>query len=129
MRLKGFLYAAGTTLALLPVGDCASAMPVEGPVRLGQIAAVNGPHVRPEQLIEDSRCPVNVQCIQAGRLIVRATVLGGEWSRSVDLTLGVPVQVADGSLTLVSATSPLTAGKRRGNQRSYRFAFNFQGGL
>jgi hypothetical protein len=63
---------------------------------LGEIAAVDGPRVRPDHVIEDSRCPVDVQCIHAGQLIVRATVLGGGWSKQLDLTLGIPVPVADG---------------------------------
>jgi hypothetical protein len=81
--------------------------------------------VRPDRVVEDSRCPAGVQCIQAGRLIVRATVLGGGWSKQVDLTLGVPIMVADGMLTLIEATSR----QQNGKARPYRFTFNFQGGL
>ncbi|WP_312491178.1 hypothetical protein [Sphingomonas sp.] len=108
------------TLALLPplLAGCVVARPVEGPVRLGQMAAVNGPRVRADRVIEDSRCPVGVQCVRAGRLIVRVTVFGGGWSRVMDLGLGTPVVVADGRLTLVAAT-----------RRPYRFTFDFQGGL
>jgi hypothetical protein len=96
---------------------------------LGQIASVNGPRVRPERIIEDSRCPIDVQCIWPGRLIVRATVLGGGWSKQIDLTLGIPVNVADGSLTLVEAT-PARESERRGSEPlPYRFIFAFQGGL
>lgn len=104
-------------LALILAG-CATARPVEGPVRLGQMAAVNGPRVRADRVIEDSRCPVDVQCVQAGRLVVRVTVFGGGWSRVIDLELGVPVTVADGRLMLVAATA-----------KPYRFTFDFQGVL
>jgi hypothetical protein len=61
------------------VAGCASNRPIEGPVRLGQIASVNGPRVRADKVIEDSRCPADTQCVWAGRLIVQATVLGGGW--------------------------------------------------
>jgi hypothetical protein len=57
-------------------------------------------------------------------LIVRVTVFGGGWSREMDLTLGMPVPVADGSLTLVDAV-PASADQ----PRRYRFTFRFQGGL
>lgn len=53
-----------------------------------------------DRVIEDSRCPADVQCIQAGRLVVRATVLGGGWCKEMDLTPGTPVPVADGMLRL-----------------------------
>lgn len=99
--------------------------PIEGPVRLGDIAAVDGPKVRPDRVIEDSRCPADVQCIHAGRLIVRATVMGGGWSKQLDLTLGIPVPVADGMLTLVNATPAPIAG---GSASTARFSFRFQGG-
>ncbi|WP_184554181.1 hypothetical protein [Xanthomonas arboricola] len=105
---------------------CATAdAPIEGPVRLGDIAAVDGPKVRPDRVIEDSRCPADVQCIHAGRLIVRATVMGGGWSKQLDLTLGIPVPVADGMLTLINATPVPIAGA---SARAARFSFRFQGG-
>ena len=69
---------------------------IEGPVALGQVAYVGGPRVRPDRLIEDSRCPAGTQCVWAGRVMVRATVIGGNWSKQMDLTLGTPVHVADG---------------------------------
>jgi hypothetical protein len=110
---------------LVAATGCVSTRPIEGPVRLGQIAAVNGPRVRADRIVEDSRCPVGVQCIQAGRLVVRATVFGGGWSKQIDLTLGRPVPVADGMLTLVTATPR----RQQGGPPAYRFTFNFQGGL
>ncbi|OAX86412.1 hypothetical protein A7D16_19395 [Xanthomonas nasturtii] len=103
LRMQVRVFAA---LVVISITGCATAgpftsQPIEGPVRLGEVAAVDGPKVRPDQVIEDSRCPADVQCIHAGRLIVGTTVLGGGWSQQTDLTLGVPVPVADGMLTLV----------------------------
>lgn len=96
-------------------------------MRLGEIAAVDGTKVRPDRIIEDSRCPADVQCIQAGWLIVKATVIGGGWSKQVDLTLGIPVSVADGMLTLVDATPVLISGHTAMSSTA-RFSFKFQGG-
>jgi hypothetical protein len=114
------------SLAGCAAGGQVGSRPIEGPVRLGEIAAVDGPRVRPDRVIEDSRCPADVQCIQAGRLILRATVLGGSWSKEVDLTLGVPVPVADGMLTLVDATPVPISGETAAS--TARFTFKFQGG-
>jgi hypothetical protein len=131
MRLTGLAGCQGAFLALTLayLAGCASTAPIEGPVRLGQIAAVGGPRVRADRIIEDSRCPVGFDCFQAGHLIVNTTVLGGGWSRSINLTLGVPVHVADGDLTLISATPPPKAGKRANRRLQYRFTFRFRGGL
>lgn len=119
------------SLAAICLAGCATSNrvaspPIEGLVRLGEIAAVDGPRVRPDRVIEDSRCPANVQCIQAGRLVVRATVLGGGWSKQIDLTLGIPVPVADGILTLVDATPVPVCSDAAASVA--RFSFKFQGG-
>ena len=118
-------------LAPLLLAGCAAAVPahgVEGPVKLGQVAYVGGPRVRPDLLIEDSRCPVDVQCIWAGRVVLRATVLGGNSSRQIDLTLGAPVSIADGQLTLLSVEPQRTSGQPL-KPEQIRFRFAFQGGL
>ena len=115
-------------IMLFPV-SCTSTRPVEGPVRLGQMAAVNGPRVRADRVIEDSRCPTDVQCVQAGRLIVQVTVFGGGWSRQFDLQPNIPVHVADGNLTLIEATPLPRMTRPRTRSYSYRFTFDFQGGL
>lgn len=107
---------------------CAPTRPVEGPVRLGQTAFVDGPKVRPDRIVEDSRCPAGTQCIWAGRLVVRATVSGGAWSKVMDLTLGTPVAVADGMLTLVAAIPDRQPEGRAPKPSRYRFTFRFQGG-
>lgn len=99
-----------------------------GPVGLGQTAYIDGPRVRPDRVIEDSRCPMNARCVWAGRFVLRATVFGGGRTRQVDLTLGEPIPIADGALTLTSVTPERVAGKRV-KPRPFRFAFSFQGGL
>lgn len=108
--------------------SCAPTRPVERPVHLGQIAAVNGPRVRADRIVEDSRCPSDVQCVQAGRLIVQVTVFGGGWFKRLDLELGTRVNVADGSLMLVAASPPPRATRQQSRLQTYRFTFDFQGG-
>lgn len=109
-------------IALVGLTGCAEQAAVEGPVRLGQTAAIGGPRVMPERMVEDSRCPAGTTCVWAGRLVVRARVLGGSWSKRLDLTLGVPVRVADGRLTLIAATPAH-------GPEPMRFTFAFEGGL
>lgn len=106
---------------------CAAPTAIEGPVAIGQIASVGGPRVRPDRVIEDSRCPAGTTCVWPGRVVLRATVQGGTWSKPLDLVLGVPVDIADGKLTLVAVTPERRAG-RSARDASARFAFTFQGG-
>jgi hypothetical protein len=123
--MKAILSVSAFALAA-----CATVPPVQaGPTAaLGETAYTNGLHVRPIAVIEDSRCPTNVQCVWAGRLVVRSEVAGGAWRRTVELELGKPQQIADGALTLVAATPAKVAGAET-DPRTYRFTFDFQGGL
>lgn len=112
------------------LAGCASIPPTHaGPTApLGQMTYVNGLKVRPLQIIEDSRCPANVVCVWAGRVVVRTEVTGGSWRKNLDLELGKPQQVADGALTLVAIHPPKQMGVET-DPRAYRFTFDFQGGL
>ena len=118
------------TLAAFALASCATVPPaqVEGPVALGQTAYTNGLYVRPMAIVEDNRCPINVMCVWAGRVVVRSEVRGGSWRRTLDLELAKPQPVADGAITLIAAQPPKMADTRI-DPRSYRFTFDFQGGL
>lgn len=111
-----------SSLIAVALAGCSQTAAVEGPVGLGQTALVGGPRVRPDHVVEDSRC------VWEGRVVVRATVSGGDWSKPVDLILGVPVAVADGKLTLTRVTPARRAGQSAKTVPS-RFTFAFQGGL
>lgn len=119
-------------LASIALAGCTatavSPQPPSGPARLGQTVFVDGPHVTPIRVIEDSRCPMNARCVWAGRVVLRVKVTGGAWQRTIDLTMGEPVQVADGGLTLVSVT-PDRRTDLAIRPRDYRFAFTFEGGF
>jgi hypothetical protein len=120
-------------IASVALAGCAATaanppQPPSGPARLGQTVYVDGPRVTPLKVIEDSRCPMNARCVWAGRVVVRVKVQGGAWQRTIDLTMGEAVQVADGGLTLTSVTPDrrTDTGIKPGD---YRFGFTFQGGF
>ena len=116
-------------LALLAGNEASAALGTTArPVRLGQTAYVSGPRVTPIRVIEDSRCPMNARCVRAGTVVIRARVSGGRWSRTLDMTLGQPVSVADGSLVLTTVSPDPIAGRPLAGER-LRFTFAFQGGL
>jgi hypothetical protein len=117
-------------LAVFGLSACATVPPAQaGPTAaLGEMAYTNGLNVQPIAVVEDSRCPTNVVCVWAGRLVVRSEVHGGTWRKTLDLELGKPQHVADGALTLVTATPEKAAGAST-DPRAYRFTFDFQGGL
>jgi hypothetical protein len=120
-------------LAILAlIAGCASSSPPARSglayARLGQTVYVDGPRVTPLAVVEDSRCPTGVACVWAGRLRISARIDLGSGSRTREMTLGEPQQVADGTLELVEATPHPTA-KRHIEFGDYRFGFRFMGGL
>mgnify|MGYP007086363598 CR=1 FL=1 len=106
--------------------------PYKGPplayTRIGETVYVDGPKVTPLSLIEDSRCPQGVQCVQAGRLRLHVRVDLGSGPQKVDLTLGQPLRIADGTLTLLDARPGPVAGVKPA-PLAYQFGFRFMGGI
>ncbi|MBO9726619.1 MAG: hypothetical protein J7530_19780 [Novosphingobium sp.] len=106
--------------------------PYSGPplayTRIGETIYVDGPKVTPLALLEDSRCAAGTQCVWAGRLRVRVRVDLGSGPREIDLTMGQPVQVADGQLDLLDAL-PHPVGGKKPAPLAYQFGFRFMGGL
>lgn len=121
--------AAPAALLTLPACASVAEADVDGSdVKLGQTAMVNGPRVKPVSVLEDSRCPMNARCIWAGRVRLQMVWLRPKGNETFEVTLGEPVQLADGKFTLTSVR-PETRTDRKIELRDYRFSFDFQGGL
>lgn len=106
-RLDGELHAAGVVAA-----------------SIGEAADLGGVTIRPLEVVEDSRCPNNVQCIWAGRLRLRAAVSGV--SGDSVLTLGEPLQTSNGAVVLAIASPGPWAEwpeSEIGPKPAYRFGF------
>ena len=111
-------------LMALTLAACATVPPPNsGPTAgLGQYAIVNGLRIRPIGVVEDSRCPAQVTCVWAGRLVVRARMTGPGWTQIRDFELGVFQAVDRYRVTLIAAEPPkITPGEI--DRRAYRFTF------
>ena len=120
------MIRTATLLALLALASCATVPQTDfanGPTAaLNEVANLDGLTVRPLAVLEDSRCPAQVQCVWAGRVRIRAEV-GGDGIR--ELTLGEPVAVSGGALTLVDVR-PSRRTPDAIAPRAYQFTFRFQ---
>ncbi len=93
---------------LFGLSSCAtSALPVQESVvrevRLNETARLGALQVTPVAIVEDSRCPTGVQCIQAGTMRIEARVVAPGSIRSAVLALGVPERAGSGWVSLVQA--------------------------
>jgi len=122
----------GLLAPLAALAACATVPPVDTSglswARMGETVNVGGPTVTPLKLVEDSRCPKDVRCVWAGRVVVSATISTPTMKLTRDLTLGEPFRVADGTLTLAE----VQPGRNRATASTpgnYRFGFRFDGGI
>ncbi|WP_147395402.1 hypothetical protein [Altericroceibacterium spongiae] len=140
-RLPLFPSAAATVLMLTACTATGPASAPAGPsdhpgtayARIGETVYVDGPQVTPLEVLEDSRCPKDVQCIQAGqvRLKVRIDLGSGSEFREFawpERNGAHRRQVADGTLELVSVT-PVRVSSQPPAPQDYRFGFTFAGGI
>lgn len=124
-------------IVLVALSGCVTTHPspaIDGPAtdgiaraRIAQRVFVDGPQVTPLDVLEDSRCPQGVQCVWAGRLRLRVAVHLGSGDSIHEVTLGQPIHVADGNLTLVEAL-PARSQSKPTETKDYRFGFRFMGG-
>jgi hypothetical protein len=72
-------------------------------VSIGDSATVGKITIAPEEIVEDSRCPLGVMCIQAGRLRVLAQIAAVSTSTEHIFLLGEPFVFGDTTITMVLA--------------------------
>ena len=96
--------------------------------RLGETVAVDGPRVTPLKVLEDSRCPANVQCVWAGQVRLSIRIDLGSGSETREIVSNKPLPVADGTLTLVEVM-PAKKADQPLYPEEYRFGFKFAGGI
>ena len=128
MMFKTFTCAA----LMIAISACVVIPPAKSDgvdIAFGQTAYVDGPKIRPIKLIEDSRCPMNARCVWAGRVRILVAWIKADGEQEVELTLGEPTQMADGTLTLTAVNPSKMAGE--GQELAlgdYRLSFQFAGG-
>ena len=90
--------------------------------KLGQSTHTGTLTVRPEMVIEDSRCPMNARCVWAGRVVIEATVWQGGQAERCQLTLGEP----DSDGLLLDTVEPGRTTDGQIAPKDYRFHFSVQ---
>ena len=79
--------------------------------------------ITPIAVVEDSRCPVDVQCIQAGTVRVKVHLVTHDFDGDQILTLGKNHLVFWEDLTLIAVT-PTPLSTTNPTVKDYRFTFS-----
>jgi len=89
---------------------------------LGEKGSIGSVSLTVREVLEDSRCPADVECVWAGRVRVRASIESALGTADQLFTIGEPVTTEAESMTLIEVTPgklstvPIEEGK-------YRFTF------
>lgn len=89
---------------------------------LNQRVTVGGVTLMPTVLLEDSRCPIDVQCIQAGTVRITAQIKDAQSTDIVTLTLGKAMQFRG---TIIAFTSVTPAKKFNSSTATSTYQFTF----
>ena len=90
--------------------------------RIGESASALGVTILPQEVLEDSRCPVDVQCIWAGTVRLRALLTSGLGEAPQVFELGKPITTEVEEITLVEVLPGSEAGGEL-KASDYRFIF------
>lgn len=86
-------------------------VPVQITTKIDQGASALGVKIMPVMVLEDSRCPADVVCIQAGTVRVRALVTYAKGEEEREFKLGQAASVGGVEATLVDVKPYPYAGK------------------
>lgn len=113
----------GCAFALCPKASID--VPVSGnSAALHQTVTVNKVQITPLGSIEDSRCPAQVQCIQAGTVKVSVRLESNGGIQVMPMSIGIPVLFLDKKVTLVSVVPIAKIASKNGAGSEYRFTFS-----
>ena len=116
--------ALAVAACVTPAGaetDCGG----ESCVALGDGFDAGGATVTPIEVLEDSRCPVDAQCIWAGQLRIRAMVERDGRERELEITSGETVPVLSGNLQLTKVWPEASSKTGQIASEAYRFQFSW----
>jgi hypothetical protein len=121
---RGTAFALAASLSVLAA--CASVpveagAPQEFTIGFGMTARSGSLGFAPQRIEEDSRCPANVQCVQAGTVRLSVLLSGRGTPRTTILRLGAPNQVDPQTWMTLTRVCPYPAAPAAIRRDQYRF--------
>lgn len=94
------------------------------PVKIGQNVTINGVSITPTKLVEDSRCPTDVQCIQAGTIKVEVSLELGAKKEKQTIELFNPATFESKTISLTEVSPEEKNSKVTVKPEDYLFTFS-----
>jgi len=106
--------------AMCPAGT--ASQPVTVTAKINQRAEAFGVRITPLEILEDSRCPSGVQCIQAGTVRIRARLESGSGTSMQEFGMNVPITTEVEQVVMTDVRPSPIAG-RQVQPGEYTFVF------
>jgi hypothetical protein len=114
--------AVGRTGPNCEFAECPSGGSISLEARIGQEVSGLDVSIMPLAVLQDSRCPIDVQCIQAGTVKMRARLTSGLGTATQEFTIGQPITTEAETVTLTDVSPQPTAGiKIKDSEYVFRF--------
>ncbi|MEK7612258.1 MAG: hypothetical protein AAB407_02875 [Patescibacteria group bacterium] len=121
----------GFAVLVLIIGIIASFAPTEEStdtrgqreVKLGETIGFLDVKINPLELIEDSRCPIDVQCIQAGTVRVQTRIVSGLGESTMIMELNKPITTEAEEIILINVM-PVAESTKTISESDYVFTFS-----
>ena len=113
-----FVLALGTTPSA-----ASSPSQNKGEVGLGEKLKLGAIQVRPLSVIEDSRCPADVKCSSANRIVVRTEVRGPKSVKTRDFEIGYTREIEGAGGLMLAEVSPSPTVDAMIAPAAYRFTY------
>ena len=94
-------------------------------VKLGQTVDFGPANVTVVRVLEDSRCPVRVQCVWAGRVKVAVRIENRDGTSVRELTTEAPIQAGAGGILELLQVRPEKVADRSISNGNYRFTLRY----
>lgn len=130
-----FIIACALPVALAALTGCSTSAAGDGDasgcrttkcVALGEAQQVwRDLVVTPLEVIEDSRCPRDVQCVWQGRVMLKAQLDLGHERIAVEIESGKPLRIHGGFLSIAEVAPAVPVQGKPTRARDYRFRFAF----
>lgn len=124
VNVKG-VYTEGNTFLVSAI-EKADGDVTEGTAEVGETIYVNGVRITLEKILSDSRCPIDVTCIQAGSVTLEATLRSDTDTDTVKLTSGENPVAFDSYLVSLVDAHPAPRSKETQDFSSYRATFKVE---
>lgn len=104
---------------------CPAGKTVSVGARMNEEVGALDVHIIPLKILEDSRCPTDVVCIQAGTVRLRARLISGLGEAIQEFTLGEPI-TTEAEEVLLEEVSPVPKAGVPIADSAYKFTFQIR---